>query len=384
MRPASLRPPRPTNGDGGPSRTTGSSGGHQARRLLGGRTGDEDVAGGDGRLGLLPGVDEAASHELGVEPAAGPGGQLAALLVAELSASERFLVLAWAFLASGLGGLAGVFMPGRRDGATLVAASRARVAVLPACAVTSLAVLPACAGHVLGGVATGLGRLLHDLGHLLGQGLQGLRVDALELAGHLVAHQLEDLLARLAAPLDQVVDPLLCLAALDVPGVHQLSHDLLGPTAADLPEDGPRIEVFAYALIACHFTRVSEVLAAGKHFIGVASRASRTSPRRSGATTAASASAGRCARAGDPREDQGEGNAELGRQPPVGRRAVAHHGPQLPRPHQPVDGVRGRAVRLPRHLRSRARRRGDGGQQGPGTRHGAVGGGVGWRPRWCR
>ena len=34
-------------------------------------------------------------------------------------------------------------MPGRRDGATLVAASRARVAVLPAWVVTSFAVLPA-------------------------------------------------------------------------------------------------------------------------------------------------------------------------------------------------------------------------------------------------
>ncbi len=77
-----------------------------------------------------------------------------------------------------------------------------------------------------------------------------LGVDAVQLGGHLVAHQLEDLLAGPAAPFDQPVDPLLCLAALDVSGVHQLSHDLLGPAAAHLSEDGPRIEVLAYPLIA--------------------------------------------------------------------------------------------------------------------------------------
>src|SRR6202020_2632853 len=76
----------------------------------------------------------------------------------------------------------------------------------------------------------------------------------------------EDSVAPLLAPLDQVVDPLLCLAALDVSGVHQLSHDLLGPATADLSEDGPCIEVLANALIACHFTRVSGVLAGCKHF----------------------------------------------------------------------------------------------------------------------
>ena len=276
-------------GRGRPEQDDGLVRGDQARRLPGGCTGDEDAAGGDGRLGLLPGVDEAASHELGVEPAAGPAGQLAAFLVAELSASEPFLFLAVGLLGLRLrrarrrldareagrshlgGGIAGP--RGRLAGRAADAPGRlARLCGhalgrLPGLRGHVLGGLAGLRGHVLGGVAAGLGRLLHDLGHLLGQGLQGLRVDALELAGHLVAHQFEDLLAGLAAPLDQVVDPLLCLAALDVSGVHQLSHDLLGPATADLPEDRPRIEVFAYALIACHCTRVSEVLAAGKHFI---------------------------------------------------------------------------------------------------------------------
>ena len=75
----------------GPEQDDGLVRGDQARRLVGRRAGDEDVAGGDGRLGLLPGVDEAPSHELGIEPAAGPAGQLAAFLGAELLASEAFL-----------------------------------------------------------------------------------------------------------------------------------------------------------------------------------------------------------------------------------------------------------------------------------------------------
>ena len=60
------------------------------------------------------------------------------------------------------------------------------LAVLVACVVTPLAVLPAFVrdalgrlaglrGDVLGGAAPGLGRLLQDLGHLVGQGLEGLR-----------------------------------------------------------------------------------------------------------------------------------------------------------------------------------------------------------------
>ena len=115
------------------------------------------------------------------------------------------------------------------------------LAALPACVVTSLVALRPASADFFRISATWLARDSRDFG-----------VDLLELGGHLVAHQLEDLLAGLAAPLDQVVHPLLCLAALDVSGVHQLSHDLLGPATADLSEDGPRIEVLAYALIACH------------------------------------------------------------------------------------------------------------------------------------
>ena len=72
---------------------------------------------------VLPGIDEAASHELGIEPAAGPAGQLAAFLDAESLASETFFL--WDFLASVSAARVGVLRPGRRDGATLVAASRA-------------------------------------------------------------------------------------------------------------------------------------------------------------------------------------------------------------------------------------------------------------------
>ena len=82
----------------GPEQDDGLVRGDEARRLVGVRAGDEDGAGGDRRLGLLPGIDEAASHELGIEPAAGPAGQLAAFLAADLFASETFLL--WDFLAS--------------------------------------------------------------------------------------------------------------------------------------------------------------------------------------------------------------------------------------------------------------------------------------------
>ena len=101
---SSLRPPRPTKGDGGPEQDDRLVRGDEARRLVGRGAGDEDGAGGDGRLGLLPGVDEAPSHELGVEPAAGPAGQLAAFLAAESLASATFLLVG--LLGLGLGGLA--------------------------------------------------------------------------------------------------------------------------------------------------------------------------------------------------------------------------------------------------------------------------------------
>ena len=103
---------------------------------------------------------------------AGPGGRLAGL---------RRDVLG---RLAGLGGDA----LGRLAG--LVVTSLASCRLRPSLAALRL-------GDVLGGVAPGLGRLLQDLGHLVGQGLQGLRVDLLELAGHLVAHQFEDLLAGL-------------------------------------------------------------------------------------------------------------------------------------------------------------------------------------------
>ena len=42
---------------------------HQPGRLVGRRAADQDPAGGDRRLGLLPAGDQAPAHELGVEPA---------------------------------------------------------------------------------------------------------------------------------------------------------------------------------------------------------------------------------------------------------------------------------------------------------------------------
>ena len=294
---SSLRPPRPTNGDGGPSTTTGSPGATRRAALSACVPETRTVAGGDRRLGLLPGVDEAASHELGIEPAAGPAGQLAAffLWLPEPVRARRPSCVdgsswrpSWCDPWRPAGGL----MPGRRDlGRPMWPSSRARVAVLPAWVVTSLAVFPAWAVTPL---AVWPALLVASLAALpararparsrpwwrcgrpwptsSGPRPPGWRSTpttgdrSSRAGGHLVAHQFEHLLAGLVAPFDQVVDPLLCLAALDVSGVHQLSHDLLGPATADLSEDGSRIEVLAYALITCHFTRVSGVLAAGKHF----------------------------------------------------------------------------------------------------------------------
>ncbi len=53
---------------------------HEARRLLRDRSRDQYGTGGDRRLGLLPAREEAPSHELGIEPTAGPDAQLAAFL----------------------------------------------------------------------------------------------------------------------------------------------------------------------------------------------------------------------------------------------------------------------------------------------------------------
>jgi hypothetical protein len=74
---------------------------------------------------------------------------------------------------------------------------------------------------------------------------------------HLVAHQVEDLLARLAAPFNQIVHPLLCLLALDVAGAHQFPDDLFGAGACDLAQYRTGIEVLLDPFIACHETRVS-------------------------------------------------------------------------------------------------------------------------------
>ena len=120
----------------------------EAGRLVGLRARDEDGAGGDGRLGLLPGVDEATSHELGIEPAAGPAAQLAAFLAAESLASGPSCrgtswPRPWPRRPLGLARSAAAYAG--TDGATFLAAARARVAVLPACVVTSLAALPAWA-----------------------------------------------------------------------------------------------------------------------------------------------------------------------------------------------------------------------------------------------
>ena len=83
---------------------------NEARRLVRGCTRDEDAAGGDRRLGLVPAGEEAPSHELGVEPAAGAGAQLAAFLT-DLAVEAGFL--AGAFLVGALCAaefLAGAFL----------------------------------------------------------------------------------------------------------------------------------------------------------------------------------------------------------------------------------------------------------------------------------
>ena len=196
-------------GRGGPEQDDGCEcRGHEARRLLRVRPGNEDGARGHGGLGLLPGIDEAASYKLGVEPATGPAGQLASFLATDLFASETFLL--WDFYASVLEDPEGVLMPGRRDGATEVAGVARPGGGLaglprsrpwrscrpgrsrpwrsgPALLLRILGGLAGACGHVLRGAAARLGRLLQHLGHLVGQGLKGPRVDLLELAGHLVA-----------------------------------------------------------------------------------------------------------------------------------------------------------------------------------------------------
>ena len=286
-------------------------GGHEPRRLLGGCAGDEHAAGGDDRLRLLPGGDEAPAHELGVEPAAGPGGQLAAFLAAvvflaaagfvgsDVVFSElavrllRFGLLALGLLLAlaaplgqgALGRLTGplrrLLGPGPGVLARLAGPLRGVLARLGGAARGVLARLGGSLGRplgglggvlggvlgrlggvlggvlgrlagVLGGAAAGLRRALQDVGHLVGDLLERRRVDPLELVRHLAAHRVDQGFTRLAALLNHVVHPFLCLAARNFAGVHQFSHDLLGPAPCDLTEDGARIEVLAYPLVACH------------------------------------------------------------------------------------------------------------------------------------
>ena len=91
------------------------------------RSRDEDGTSGDRRLSLLPAREEAPSHELGIEPTAGPDAQLAAFLSDFLP--EDFLsdvdVLVRDFLDPD-------FAVPPRAGVTFLAAAVARWAVLVA------------------------------------------------------------------------------------------------------------------------------------------------------------------------------------------------------------------------------------------------------------
>ena len=196
---SSFSPPRLTKGAGGPQQHDGLAGRHQAGRLVGHRTRDQDGTGRDGRLGLLAAltrprrtssvssrrrapVAQAAwrrpSSGLGVSASWPPG-----LLVDLWLAASR-----WPF--------------GRRRLGRPCSAWRACLVTLPACVGRLLGAAGPCGG-VLGRLvaclvrlAPGLGRLRRTSADLGRQGPRvGLAVDLVQLGRHLVAHQLEDLLA---------------------------------------------------------------------------------------------------------------------------------------------------------------------------------------------
>jgi hypothetical protein len=73
-----------------------------------------------------------------------------------------------------------------------------------------------------------------------------------ELGRHLGPDQLDQLLAGLAASLDEVVHPLLGLPPLHIARTSEIPHDLLGPGTGDLAEHCTGLHVLPKSFIACH------------------------------------------------------------------------------------------------------------------------------------
>ena len=221
----------------------------------------------------MPVGDESATDELGIEPPAGPRAQLLAFLaggpswrrgllgggllaagaffaagafLADLVAALAvFAVFVAAFLAADVVALVVLVAAFLADAAVFSAASRAALAPFAARSATSeLAARPASAER-LSRSATWLASFSRDDA-----------VDLLQLFGHLVAHQFQDLLARLVPSLNQVVHPFLCLIALDVPGAHQLPDDLLGAGPCDLAQHRTGVQILLDAFVVHHITGV--------------------------------------------------------------------------------------------------------------------------------
>ena len=268
-RPASsFRPPRPTKGEerhraGRPARR-----GHQARRLSATapetRTAPAAIAtwasAGSGR-----GHVARARHRADGGPRAQLAAFLADFLPGGLLARRLGLGLLGAdFLAGALPGWRVTFLAGRRGAlgrlgrlgrhalGGLGRPGRSRPWRSGRLGAPPLAVLVAWVVASLVAVASRRGRPLQDLRDLVGDGLERLAVDAVSTASPPRGAPARAPARWSCGSVRPSCRPIPRLAALDVPGVHQLPNDLLGPTPADLPEDGTRIEVLADALIASH------------------------------------------------------------------------------------------------------------------------------------
>ncbi len=110
--------------------------------------------------------------------------------------------------------------------------------------------------------------MLQDFGDLLGQIIDLLRVEIVQLVRHFVTNEVKELLAGLSTLLHELVDPVLGLASLYLAGPDQIAHNLLGPSSRYLTQYGSSFDVFTESVVTWHITRVSHLLATSKHWCG--------------------------------------------------------------------------------------------------------------------
>ena len=262
---SSFSPPRPTKRGPGPSTLDRLAGRDEPGRLVGRGAADGDAPGRDVGLGLLcgwaPGPAAPARRRGGGAPADQAFFVAGALLAGRLLLGRRLL--------------GGRLLRGRLLGRRLLGRGLLRPG--PSWPSPSSAGRGRRADHrrdpLLDAVEVGLGG----------------DAEAGDLLAHLGADRLEQLLAVLAAALEQVGDRVAGLVRLHLADLHQVLHQLLRPGLGEGREGEPGVDVALQHVVLSH--RAS--LGARRQVLARVSRAARRpGSSRSGATRSGSGSTG--------------------------------------------------------------------------------------------